>query len=655
MHYLPTLYEKLLFLMVVLWEEIFTGTFELIITSGQLNIIIIYMVTLKKYPNFSGRKTKEVAIIFIISIIVISYSLFFYLQNNTERDIRNSLFEQQKQRQIESTLALSQHIGSDLDSIMSRLQDLANSEYLQEVDLFSNTTKKSMQQMYVQMANITKVDRLFILDENNIVRSSIASNGQETFIGINFSYRDWIRDTKNTLMPTFSNGFEGRDGKYRIAISHPIINIKTGKYMGLVGALIPTTEFFAHYGNIYNIKSNFLVVFDKKGNYIANPRTELLGKNYFGNQAQQFFHNNQLLYNLYSQLLRGQPGYAVYDFGIGERLNTGYPIFVQGKPIYFVSAVTPTSLIYSQINDVILTQRIETFSLLAGTTAAIVVFIIFLIGWSSNLNEEVKRRTRELNESNKQLGVANKQLKFNDKMQKEFINIASHELKTPTQAILVFSQLLRTYPERRDEMINAIERNAVRLKNLTNSILDVSRIESQSLSLNKEKFNINEKIRNVIDDLKLRHQVEITFADPKVDPIVVEADKIRIYEVISNLLVNAIKFTQKSSSSSDNGNSLGEGTITVFTAIKSNQDYKKGNTGSSVKEVIISIRDRGVGIDPDIQDRLFSKFVTKSETGTGLGLYISKGIVEAHGGRIWAENNAEGKGATFYFSLPLSK
>jgi signal transduction histidine kinase len=140
-----------------------------------------------------------------------------------------------------------------------------------------------------------------------------------------------------------------------------------------------------------------------------------------------------------------------------------------------------------------------------------------------------------------------------------------------------------------------------------------------------------------------------------VDPIVVEADKIRIYEVISNLLVNAIKFTQKNSSSNDNGNSLGEGTITVFTAIKSNQVYKKGNTGSSVKEVIISIRDRGAGIDPDIQDRLFSKFVTKSDTGTGLGLYISKGIIEAHGGRIWAENNAEGKGATFYFSLPLSK
>ena len=615
------------------------------------------MVLLKKYANFSGRKTKEVAIIFIILIIVISYGLFFYLQNNTESNIRNSLFEQQKQRQIGSALALSQHIGSDLDSIVARLQDLANSVYLQQGDLFSNTTKKSIQQMYVQMNNITKVDRLFILDENNIARSSIAPKGQEAFVGINFSYRDWVRDTKNTLMPIFSNGFEGRDGKYRIAITHPIINIRTGKYIGLVAALIPTTEFFAHYGNIYNIKSNFLVVFDKKGNYIATPRTQLLGKNYFGNQSQQIFHRNRLQYNLYRQLLGGKPGYAVYDFGIGERLNTGYPIFVQGKPTYFVSAVTPTSVIYSQINDVILTQRIETFSLLAGTTAAIVVLIIFLIRWSSNLNDEVKRRTRELNESNKQLGVANEQLKAQDKMQKEFINIASHELKTPMQAILGFSQLLQTHPERRDEMINAIERNAVRLQSLTNSILDVSRIESQTLKLNKEKFNINQKIRDAVDDLKSRQPVEITFTDPKVDPIVVEADRIRIYEVISNLLDNAIKFTQKNSSSRDDGNSLGKDTITVFTAIKSNQVYKNGKNGntSSVGEVIISIRDRGAGIDPEIQDRLFSKFVTKSERGTGLGLYISKGIIEAHGGRIGAENNADGRGATFYFSLPLSK
>lgn len=182
-----------------------------------------------------------------------------------------------------------------------------------------------------------------------------------------------------------------------------------------------------------------------------------------------------------------------------------------------------------------------------------------------------------------------------------------------------------------------------------------SRIESQTLKLNKEKFNINEKIRNVIKDIKSKeNEIEIAFVEPKVDPIVVEADETRIYEVISNLLVNAVKFTQKRSSS-DHGNSFGEGMITVFISIKANHGYEKGRGNSGgVKEVIISIRDRGAGIDPEIQDRLFSKFVTKSETGTGLGLFISKGIIEAHGGRIWAENNADGKGAAFYFSLPLT-
>ena len=244
------------------------------------------------------------------------------------------------------------------------------------------------------------------------------------------------------------------------------------------------------------------------------------------------------------------------------------------------------------------------------------------------------------------------QMEEHDKMQREFINIASHELKTPTQAILGYSALIQRHPERRDEMIKAIERNAVRLQTLTNSILDVSRIESQTLKLNKEKFNINEKVRNVVDDTKSKEEdeIEIPFADPRVDPIVVEADKTRIYEVISNLLTNAIKFTRKSDSDSGDGIN----TITIFTDIKSIQADKKSSGVEEEEEVIISVRDRGTGIDPNVQGKLFSKFVTTSEAGSGLGLFISKGIVEAHGGRIWAQNNTDGIGATFYFSLPLS-
>jgi signal transduction histidine kinase len=112
------------------------------------------------------------------------------------------------------------------------------------------------------------------------------------------------------------------------------------------------------------------------------------------------------------------------------------------------------------------------------------------------------------------------------------------------------------------------------------------------------------------------------------EPIFVEADKVRIFEVLSNIIRNAIKFTS-------------EGTITV----KAHADGKN---------VQVDVRDSGAGIDPDIVPRLFTKFATTSNQGTGLGLFISKNIVEAHGGRIWAENNKDGKGATFSFTLPLT-
>src|SRR5205807_1567887 len=131
----------------------------------------------------------------------------------------------------------------------------------------------------------------------------------------------------------------------------------------------------------------------------------------------------------------------------GQRLNTGYPIFIQGKPTYFVFVITPTANIYSQINSIIFTERIEMLSLLSGITAAIVVLVLFLVKWSSTLQSEVKRRTKELNELNAQLGTANEQLKVHDKMQQEFINVAAHELRTPIQPIIVLVEMLRSNQE----------------------------------------------------------------------------------------------------------------------------------------------------------------------------------------------------------------
>ncbi len=241
----------------------------------------------------------------------------------------------------------------------------------------------------------------------------------------------------------------------------------------------------------------------------------------------------------------------------------------------------------------------------------------------------------------------NEELKRADKMQKEFINIASHELRTPTQAILSYSELLQKHPERKEEMTQALSRNAGRLQRLTDDILDVTRIESETLMLKIEPLNIGDLISSIVEDYrnqieKNNDNVELYHYKPENndDSIIVEADRARLIQVISNLLDNAVKFTNKQYNK--------RGSIYVNVE-------KKNKNGNKKQEVIVAIKDNGTGIDPEIMPRLFTRFATKSETGTGLGLFISKSIIEVHSGRIWAENNTDGDGATFTFSLPIGQ
>jgi two-component system sensor histidine kinase VicK len=230
------------------------------------------------------------------------------------------------------------------------------------------------------------------------------------------------------------------------------------------------------------------------------------------------------------------------------------------------------------------------------------------------------------------------ELKNSEKMQKEFINIAAHELRTPTQAILGYAELGQTEGSgvNKEEALSKILRNAERLQRLTEDILDVTRIESQTLKLNKTKVDLRDIAASVLDNFKNRIQdgknVKFVLSDADKSALVV-ADKERVSQVLSNLVTNALKFTTM-------------GTISISIDEEVNIDENK-------KEFIVSVKDTGTGIDSEVIPRLFTKFASKSQTGTGLGLYISKNIVEALGGRIWAENNADGKGATFRFSLPI--
>jgi signal transduction histidine kinase len=226
-------------------------------------------------------------------------------------------------------------------------------------------------------------------------------------------------------------------------------------------------------------------------------------------------------------------------------------------------------------------------------------------------------------------------------MQKEFINIAAHELKTPIQPILSLTGILRFQINNvgQQELIEAIVRNAKRLQRLSNDILDVTKIEGRSLELHTEDFNLNDVVINAINDITLGrdfHKKEILKLSFNPDrDILIKADKARISQVISNLLSNAIQFTA-------------EGTILVSI------EKDKINNNNNNKTIIFSVNDSGRGIDSSILPRLFTKFASKSYKGTGLGLFISKGIIEAHGGKIWGENNPDGRGAKFSFSLPTS-
>jgi two-component system sensor histidine kinase VicK len=241
-----------------------------------------------------------------------------------------------------------------------------------------------------------------------------------------------------------------------------------------------------------------------------------------------------------------------------------------------------------------------------------------------------------------------KKVKETERMQKEFINIAAHELRNPIQPILSLSQLLLSKTgniEQYNELLDTVSRNAKRLNRLTEDLLDLTKIESQSLQLHTERFNLNHVILNVLDDIVLTTQFNGTNVQILYHPqdIFLEADKERIIQVISNLINNAFKFTKTDG-----------GTISVNVEKEKTEDNDYGE-GDNNQEVVVSVKDTGTGIDPEILSRLFTRFATKSDTGTGLGLFISKRIVEAHGGKIWGENNRPEKGATFTFSLPLSK
>ncbi len=530
---------------------------------------------------------------------------------------------------------IANNLKNSIEAVRSNLALLSSIPGIQNQDIESS--KALFSDAQETTSNITS--SYFWIDKDGKLLWANSFENQtiyEQYGGGDRSFRPYFTEPRDTLRPYFSSLIESVDAVPRLYIAHPIIldtgrvnNNSSSVFNGVVASAIDLDQF----GQVLQAQlstkyGSTLGMVDRNGMILYSTNATYVGKDIFGDEFQSVIPPEiRASFNSFlHESLQGNAGSG--DISLqGNTSTIAYqPVSFSGDNFAVVYIVAP-HIIQGPVGALIDQQR--DFNLIViGAIGAVAVGVAFLIlNWNRRLSGIVKSKTAELEKANLSLQEGVVQLKDHDRMQREFINVAAHELRTPTQAIIGYSDLFYLRPESREESIKAISRNAERLESLTRDILDVTRIEGRKLDLHKEKFDISEVAASAIEDIKRRvddSNIKFEYAPRK---IVVEADRMRINQVISNLLSNAVKFTQ-------------QGTVYVSAENKDGQ-------------VVISVKDTGPGIDPEIMPRLFSKFTSKSQTGTGLGLFISKSIIEAHGGRIWAENNKDKKGATVAFRLPL--
>jgi signal transduction histidine kinase len=531
-----------------------------------------------------------------------------------------------------------------------------NLEILSKIVNYSNIDETKIIIDAVQNSTKSLTEGYYWIDENGriVSISNVNSSIVKSYSNIDLSNREYFVIPKETHASYYSSAIESIDKIPRLYISFPILdNSDADNFKGVIVASIKIHELgrFLQSELAPQVAGN-VGLMDKNGVIIYGSNPSLIGKYYLGEEFQSLVPEE--IRGPYNSLLaRSLKGFAGAEdlilMGGNKTTITYQPVFIGGKYLWTLFVSSPHQLA-AEVGVLINNQK--NFStlmiLIIGAVALGIAFLI--LSWNKRLESAVNARTIELRDANnslinynKLLESANEKLNIHDRMQKEFINIAAHELRTPIMPILGDAIFLekqfedgKTEVKVDREQVSSIIRNAKRLRRLASDILDITKIESQSLKLNKERFNLNDIIISCISDIKAQiissdpDQLENISIDYVQKDVFIFADKNRITQVIFNLLSNSVKFTEK-------------GSISISVEL--------GNDIHGNNYVTTSIRDTGHGIDPEIIPRLFTKFASKSFEGTGLGLFISKSIIIAHGGKIWAENNVD-SGATFYFRIP---
>ncbi|HEX7275491.1 MAG TPA: HAMP domain-containing sensor histidine kinase, partial [Nitrososphaeraceae archaeon] len=543
-----------------------------------------------------------------------------------------------------------------MESISNNLQGLSNSITL--LDIKNDDVQRLFDSAQTSTKDLT--NGYYMFDMNGEIISKTSNNSIEaSYYGIQANSSD-IFLSPNTRNTTYYSSIIDVNKQFPLLfISYPVlkdnVTINDSAYRSNVSnfeGIVFTTIDLSKLGDFLQkelspeFASNVGLI-DKNGVILYSQNRNVVGKNYLTPEFQDLIppEIKDIYNNILTTSLTGGSGLRDISFNDNMTTIAYQPITLDGEFLWSLYISTPHSLA-SNVGYLINQQA--NFStiviIVVGSMAFGIAFLI--LSWNKRLEGAVESRTvqlkktnESLSESNSLLASANKQLEIHDNMQKEFINVAAHELRTPIMPILGEAELLENdisdneFASVSKEQISSIIRNAKRLDRLAADILDVTNIEGKSLKLNKSTFDINEILSELVKEYS--RQIENDQSKGKrlkilYDPIHVRifADRYRITQVISNIINNAIKFTE-------------QGSITI-----------EGTMNSD--ELRIKITDTGKGIDKEIVNRLFDKFVSRSEQGTGLGLFISKNIMESHGGTIAGFNNENGTGATFVFTLPLN-
>jgi signal transduction histidine kinase len=599
-------------------------------------------------------KNNVFLLILVIGVGISLAFLSYHYSGITADQIAGVASNDIRSNAIIETDGLSRTLLHIIDPISTNLEVLSNMVNYSNI----GGTQKLIDRLQNSTKNLT--EGYYWIDEKGkiIAISNVNPNSIHSYGSIDLSNREYFVIPKETMSKYYSSAIESIDKVPRLYISFPIIekiNSSKSIFKGVVVSSIKIHELgnFLQSELTPQVASN-VGLMDKNGIIIYSRNPVLIGKNYLDAKFQSLIPKEiKGPYNsILERSLKGSSGADDLLLMGGNKTTISYqPVFIGGKYLWTLFVSAPHQLA-TEVGNLINNQK-NFSTLIVLTIGGVALGIAFLIlSWNKQLESAVNSRTAELKEANdslkennKLLELANKKLSIHDKMQKEFINIAAHELRTPIMPILGDAIFLekqfdagKTEVKVDREQVSSIIRNAKRLKRLASDILDITKIESHSLKLNKETFNIRDVIVSSISDIK----VQITSSNPEqlnnlhilynLKDIFVFADKNRITQVMFNLLSNSLKFTE-------NGN------ITIEVVLEKDKIKNKDF-------VVVSISDSGQGIDPEILPRLFTKFVSKSFEGTGLGLFISKSIIHSHDGEIWAFNNPDNNGATFCFKIP---